>query len=375
MVAWLDWLKKNKTVRTVLAAAALSGAGMPAVSVAAEKPIPKSVQSVTNGCSCLLEKYMGICPILEGDLPYCYNDKGVMAGGCGVRFKGFSALNELEAVKVTPKKGCLLPLDKCAKLTQIADANWDSPTTLLKFPEIESFQKIKLKDCSGDCPNPGDKTWDKGLILIPTNTKNEMNRCAADFFIKKAWKSHPNLFQLPLPTQIVIVDVIYNLGDVRYDRKGEYPKFKEAIIGRDLQKIKEQCGTGNARRDCARKGIASISVLAQKPNMTKDLLIKTIKDDTIKEKPSFVGEKEFWRQIGILSEDLFSKVKKTEEKGTNVQSIVQEKAVVLNQGRKQVRIRKAPTPKKKVKAPAPHKPPFRKGKKIIPPKIWNKRSR
>ena len=322
--------KKNKTFRSVLAAFALSTTGAsvaPAATGPGDKTSPQVTQvSAQNERSKLFGWIKKFLPISEGDMPCAYSDKGFMTAGCGVRFGGFSNLDELEALRVIPKKGCTFSIKKRAYLSKMANANWDLPQTRTLFPEVERVEKIKLKNCGTQCPKSNDEAWGGNLILMPKKTLDAMNTCAVNFYIQKALEFHPNLFQLPLPDQIVVVDVIYNYGHNGYAKKGTSPKFKKAVRDGNLEEIREQCNTGSARRDCIRKTLADIPLVMRKPAMTKFLLTKTVKSNAIALYSKIIGETGFWSEIDLLSgkvcngQTMTQTIRSGVQKPTNVQN-------------------------------------------------------
>ena len=130
-------LKKSKTLRSLLGAAALFAAGAPSVAESVPKPESKITQTVPDKCQLLAKEYRPLCEQLEGNFPYCYYGKtGKVTVGCGVHVKDFKDLQTLAVLKVTPKKGKTFSLDDKARLSQIANANWQNPETKKLFPEV-----------------------------------------------------------------------------------------------------------------------------------------------------------------------------------------------------------------------------------------------
>ena len=243
-----SFLKKSKTLRSILGAATLFTAGVPSEVEGAPKPPQKMTQAALKDCDLLAQEYRPLCEQLEGNLPYFYYGKtGKMTVGCGVHAKDFKAVQNLTVLKVTPKKGKKFTLNNKARLIQIANANWQDPKTKQRFPEVEKVEKIRVKNCFGKCPKNVDKLWEKPLFLMPTNTLTKINDVAIQFHVKNAYKCHPNLFSLPPSLRLVVLDLIYNLGYEKY--KKTFPKFQRAVWKNDLwQARKESSLKGNPRR-------------------------------------------------------------------------------------------------------------------------------
>ena len=167
-------LKKNKTVRSLLTAAAVFSAGAPAVAGTPSKPATKTVQTAPNparGRLDLIQMYRPVCVALEKDLCYCYDDKGVPACGSGVRFCYYPELKDVEGIKLTIRRGCVLDLTDTAYLKQMADANWKHPKTAPLFPVVLKAEKVKLKDVTGGMPTGSQKKLVGGeLVVIPSGT-------------------------------------------------------------------------------------------------------------------------------------------------------------------------------------------------------------
>ena len=294
-------LRKNSSLRSVLAAAALFTAGAPTVAEAAPKDPQKITQTSTKEADKLVASYIPLCVQLEGNLPYCYKDKDVVTAGAGVHLKDYSAAlaTDLKAIKLTLKKGTVVNLEKVSRLRQMADANWNLAKTYKQFPEVEKVQKIKLKDCVGECPKATDKTWDKeNLIVLPSQVLTALNKEAACFCVKKAQEYHPKLFQLPPSARLVIVDLIYNLGHKKYF--DDYPKFKTAVQKADLAGMKNECKTKNNRRDTIREClIDSAILLSNDSNMTLKNLLKKIRVPVVKKAPKLSPnrEKSLWKEL------------------------------------------------------------------------------
>lgn len=301
-------LKKNKTLRSLLGATALFMAGTPQVVEAAPKAPQKAAQTVQSVTDCLVTEYMPLCAQLEGNLPYCYKDKGVVTAGAGVHLKDYAGLGNLEAVKLTLKKGTVFNLEKLTRLRKMADADWKDPKIAALFPEVAKVEKIKLENCSGDFPEGTDKKWDKEqLIIIPSKVSEKINRKAADFCVKKAYEYHPNLFQLPPSARLVVVDLIYNLGYEKYFNK--YLKFKAAVQSKDLATMKKECKTKNARRDTIRGCLINAALVIRKdPKITRENLLKQIRPPVVAENPKLAPalEKVLWGKLDVAATQDFN---------------------------------------------------------------------
>ena len=229
----------------------------------------------------LKELYMPICEHLEGNLPFVYNDKGEATIGCGVHFKKFKKeLKNEYAIKITPKEGRSLTLNKKRPngslisnkkyIEQIVSADWTNSKTRDRFPEVEKVERIKFTDTKEnwtidkECPKSATLEWNKPLFWIPEVSLKKANQYATDSCIQKAWDVHHNdLLKLPVSARLVIVDLIYNLGDTGYGDKGKFPKFKEAIRTRNFEKMKEECKTkNNTRRNTVRQWLIESARLA-----------------------------------------------------------------------------------------------------------------
>ena len=221
----------------------------------------------------LSQAYMPLCTQLEGNIPFAYqNDYPTI--GCGVLFKNFEEeLGKKRAIKVSLKKGCSLTLNKKAEdgslvlnreyLEKIANVDWTKSKTRTLFPEIEKVETVQLKDCNGKYPTAKTETWEKPLFLIPKETLNAANHYAAELHINKAKEIHPNLFQLPPSLRLVVVDLIYNLGDGKY--KDDFTNFKNAINQINLTLAKKECTTKNSkRRNAVRQWLIESAILANK---------------------------------------------------------------------------------------------------------------
>lgn len=292
-------LKKNKTLRSLLSAAALFAAGAPSVVQAAPKAPQKMTQSVINSCDKLVKEYTPVCEQLEENLPYCYLDEGIVATGIGVRFKLQKGLENLTAVKLTLKDGTFLNLakERRAYLFKMANADWKNPKTLAQFPEVKTAEEIKLKDCDGDLPVGKTKRWDKTqFIVMPKATLSKVNQSAVNSFVQKAYEKHPNLFQLPSSAQLVVVDLMYNLGTSGY--LNGFPKFRAAVAKKDLVTMKKECTTlkedkkPDVRRNMAKKSLLEAAILASQKGMTKSLLIKKVEQSEVQKAPEYGPSKE-----------------------------------------------------------------------------------
>ena len=308
-------LKKSKTLRSLLSAAALFTAGTPVVAQAADKTPPKAAKTVLTPCEQLAAAYTPVCEQLEENLPYCYLDDGVIAAGIGVHLKDFSAqLDDLVAFKLTLKEGTVLNLEKTrhAHLFKMADANWKDPKTVAYFPEVAKVEEIKLKDCAGDFPIGTAKRWDKEqFIVLPKATLSQVNKTSVDFFVQKAYQHHPNLFQLPTSAQFVVVDLVYNLGSSGYLKK--FPKFRAAVAKKDLVTMRKECetkksdGTKDVRRNMAKKALMNAAIWGGQKRMTKSLLLPKIKKDAGQEASKYAppNEPELWKTLDIAAGQSF----------------------------------------------------------------------
>ena len=81
----LNWLKKNKTLSSMLGAVALFTAGVPTTTKAAPQAPQKITQNVETGLVNLKDSFLPLLEQTEGNYPYCYHGKsGSMTVGCGV---------------------------------------------------------------------------------------------------------------------------------------------------------------------------------------------------------------------------------------------------------------------------------------------------
>lgn len=299
-------IKKSKTLRSLLAAASFFVAGAPSVTVAAPKTPTKITQVAKPDCTTLIQSYRPLCEQLEGNFPYCYYGKtGAVTAGCGVHIRDFPALDNSVALKLIPKKGNVFLLENKKRLFQMANADWNSVLTKTAFPEVERVEKIKLKDCTGDCPQNTDEFWDGQLFLLPKQTLDKMNEYAIDFYAQKAAELHPNLFQFMPSAQMVIVDLLYNLGTNKY--LDQFIRFKKAVRNKDLSKMKDECGTSNFRRDTIRKKLIESASLVNKKGagLTAQELCRLLRLPEIKKKkasyPGPMQEPVLWRIIDNLT--------------------------------------------------------------------------
>ncbi|MGN0920016.1 MAG: hypothetical protein ACI4OR_04620 [Alphaproteobacteria bacterium] len=300
-------IKKSKTLRSLLGAAALFSAGVPQMAQAAPKSSPKITQSARTAADVLTAEYMPICAELEGNAPYCYRDKNVLTTGAGVHLKDYAGLGQLEAVKLTLKKGTVFNLKDFSRLRRMADADWKNPKTAALYPEVVKTQKIKLEKATGDFPLGTDKTWQKEqLVLVPSTVLKKINKAGADFCVNKACEYHPNLFQLSPSARLVVVDLIYNLGHNKYF--DTYPKFKAAVQKQNLKAMKEQCQTKNKRRDAIRECLIDAALLAKtNPKMTRENLLKQIRQPVVAKNPKLAPalEKTLWSKLDAVSARTF----------------------------------------------------------------------
>ena len=304
-------LKKSKTLRSLLGAASLFVAGAPSVVEAAPRTQPKITQVAINKCQSLAEEYRPFCEQLEGNLPYCYYGKtGKVTVGCGVHVKDFKGVQNLTVLKVTPKKGKKFTLDNLDRLQKIADSNWQNPKTKKIFPEVEKVERVQVKDCVGKCPKNTDKKWDKALLLMPQGTLKKINEGAIQFHVKNAYECHPNLFSLSPSLQLVIVDLIYNLGYEKY--KTGFPKFQEAVRKNDLwQAKKESAIKDNPRRTDAHSILIDSALLCEAKYFKQTVQQICQGHRSISDKRKFAymktqEEKAFWRLVDACTQKNYS---------------------------------------------------------------------
>lgn len=288
--------KTKRSLRSILAGMSLFMAGAPAMVEAAPQkaPTPISQRAETSRAK-LINLYRPLCEQLEGNLPFCYNDNGAVTLGCGVHFKDHKSLENLTAIKISLKNGKSLSLRKIKYLNKMANADWKNPKTLASFPEVAKVQIVKLKDCKGTFPKPNNKKWEKDLFLIPQTTLNTVNNFATNFCIQKAQEIHPNLYQMAPSAQLVVLDLIYNLGHNKY--KDTYPKFQKAIRTQNFKQAQKECKTGNKRRDTVRSllmdsiilisnnngryGLETVKKVHQKPAVKKDYFLSMVREPTL----------------------------------------------------------------------------------------------
>lgn len=305
----LSRLKKNKTLRSVLGAAALFAMGTPSVVEAAPKPQPKITQAATNKCLLLAKEYRPLCEQLEGNLPYCYYGKtGKVTVGCGVHVKDFKDVQNLTVLKVTPKTGKKFALDNLDRLQKIANANWQDPKT--QFSEVAKVEKVKVKDCVGKCPKNIDKNWRKSLFLMPSETLDKINESAIKFHVQNAYEYHPNLFSLSPSLQLVTVDLIYNLGYEKY--KTDFPKFQEAVRKNDLWQAKKESGIkDNPRRTDAHSILIDSALLCEAKYFKQSAQQICQSHRSISDKRRFAhiktqSEKAFWTLVDACTQKNYS---------------------------------------------------------------------
>ena len=244
------------------------------------QPHPKEITNNTkNDTEQLAQLYMPLCEQLEGNIPFAYQNSDNPTFASGVCFQGFlSELGNKPAIKITPKKNCTLDLDKgmLEKFSIVYSNNpktWNSPkmwTTdrdknfLSNFlSKVEKIEQVTLNDCKGSFPNSKATQWGNTLFLAPPATLKDANRYAVNFYIQKAKEMHPNLFKLPPSVQLVVLDLVYNLGDTRYSN--EFVKFQEAVKANDYTAMKKQCTTLNTeRRNAVRKWLIESARLTNK---------------------------------------------------------------------------------------------------------------
>ena len=307
----LSRLKKNKTLRSVLGAAALFAMGTPSMVEAAPKTQPRITQNTTDKCQSLAKEYRPFCEQLEGNLPYCYYGKtGKVTVGCGVHIKDFKGVQNLPVLKVTPKKGKKFALDNLDRLQKIANANWQNPESQKLFPEVEKVEKVQVKDCIEKCPKNTDKKWAKVLFLMPQETLKKINETAIQFHVQNAYKCHPNLFTLSPSLQLVTVDLIYNLGYEKY--KTDFPKFQEALRKNDLWQAKEESGIKNNPRRTDAHAILIDSALLCEARCFKQNAQQICKDHrsiSDKRKCAHIKtqeEKAFWKLVDACTQKNYS---------------------------------------------------------------------
>ena len=312
----LSRLKKNKTLRSVLGAAALFTVGAPTVVEAAPKPQPKITQAAFDKCQLLAEEYRPLCEQLEGNLPYCYYGKtGKVTVGCGVHVKDFKSVQNLTALKVIPKKGKKLSLDNLNRLNQIANANWQDPRT--QFDEVEKVEIVRVKDCVGKCPKNTDEKWGKSLFLMPRKTLNKINETAIQFHVKNAYENHPNLFSLSPSLQLVTVDLIYNLGYQKY--KADFPKFQEAVRKNDLWQAKKESGIkDNPRRTDAHSILIDSALLCEARYFKKSAqqICQDHRRISDERKLAYIktqSEKAFWKLMDTCTQKNYSWCRKNKQ--------------------------------------------------------------
>lgn len=289
--------KTKKTIRSLLASMTLSVAAGPVIEeFSSDKEVSPITQRAESPSDKLCKIYMPLCEQVEGNIPFCYKEKGSATIGCGVHFKDFKNLDNLSAIKISLKKGKSLSLRNLKKMTKMANADWKNLKTFAEFPEVASVKNVKLKDCKGDLPDPRNRAWKKDLFLIPRQTLKTANTYASNFCIQKAKELHPNLFQLPPSAQMVVVDLIYNLGFNKY--KTTYPKFQRAIRQADFKTAQKECKTGNIRRDTVRSLLMNSLILVcdEKSNYSLEEIKQKHRTPALKKEYflSMVREPKLW---------------------------------------------------------------------------------
>ncbi len=304
-------LKKSKTLRSLLGAAAFFAAGAPSVVQAAPKAPQQITQSAIKACDQLAAEYAPICEQLEGNFPYCYYGKtGNITVGCGVHVKDFKAVQHLLALKVTPKKGKKFVLDNKERLKKMAGANWCDPKTYLMFPEVAKAETIKVEDCQGKCPKNTSEVWNQALFLMPESTLKRINQEAIRFHVKNAYECHPNLFTISPSLRLVVVDLIYNLGYGKY--KSDFPKFQEAVRKNDLWQAKKESGIkDNLRRTDAHSILIDSALLCESRCFKQSVLQICHDHRSISDKRKFAhikthSERAFWKLIDTCTQKNYS---------------------------------------------------------------------
>ena len=277
-------LKKNKTLRSLLAASALFGAGALGAK-AAEPAAPSAKEAVQTKVDDplgarlnLMKSYQILTEALENNLCYCYSDKGVPTCGSGVHFRDFYDLKDVEAVKVTFKKGYEINLEDKAYLQKLADSVFKDLSSVKRFDGAVTARKVKLKDVKGGgnppLPKGTRKKWNRSqLVLIPSDTLEGINRLAAEKKVQTALRVHPNLLELPLLAQFVPVDLIYTMGTTGY--KEGFPEFQKAVATGDLPQMLVHCSTYNdLRRTAIKQALLEVAILMHNnPNLPQEACI------------------------------------------------------------------------------------------------------
>ena len=302
-----DAIRRNKTLRSLLSAAALFSAGMPAAGESAEKSPTAVVETAKKqDISGLVNAYRPLCEIFEANLPYCYSDDGVKAIGMGVHLKDYAGFLDQEGIQVTFKDTVRLNRQTRKRLQYLAD-HWDDKDILSEFSNVSELKKIKLKEYTGSLPAGTATSWSgKKLVLVPTATLQNMNNVALNEDVQKALKVHPKLFELPFLAQIVVVDLVHNLGLNKYKRV--FGEFQIGVNACDLQKMKAECGTKHdgepdVRRNGMKKGLLTVQILISKNTKLSPVQLKAqAKNVAVAEDPKWdsVLEADAWTVVNGL---------------------------------------------------------------------------
>jgi len=298
--------KTKTSLRSLLAGMSLffAGAKMSAQASPNDDKAPTPiVKRVVSNADKLAISYSPLCEELESNLPFCYLDKGIPTIGCGVHFGDFSQLKNLKAIKITLKSGKSISLkkEKYGELKKMAAANWQDPKTYSLFPYIEKAENTTLEKCTGSMPTPKMKSWNGCIFIIPYSTLEKANSAAIYSKIESAQKCHPNLFQLPPTAQMVVLDLIYNLGYQKY--KENFPNFQNAVKQNNLENMKKECSSKNARRYEARCILMDSAIFCQKYCSKKsENEIKKIHQNTYtNSKLSPKLEKKLWHLVNLYT--------------------------------------------------------------------------
>ncbi|MBR6232011.1 MAG: hypothetical protein IKQ99_02810 [Alphaproteobacteria bacterium] len=258
-----SWLKKNRTVRSILAVFALgsASASLPKSAEGAPSPAPIT-QSVST--ESLRSSYLPFCKIVEGDTPLVYNDVGMAATACGVRLK-YHANDSWTILKITPKSA--FSFRNTDMLRRIADADWKNQkvANLKKFSMLKNVEFVTVKDVKdikgADLPSSCAKNWTGVFYLSPASTVKKASYNATLSAVNEALACHPNLFKLPPATQWVVIDLVHNCGRVNYKKK--HPKFFAAVQSGRLDLMRTECTVKDPRRDALKQGLITASIVAK----------------------------------------------------------------------------------------------------------------
>ncbi len=313
---------------------------VPSVGVAAQSKMPTTdTKKPLSEKEKLAQLYTPLCEHLEGVMPFAYEDKGYSAIACGVHFKDFE--NELGneiGIKIVPKENCSLTLGRKNKngtfvldtreLQKIANANWANPKVCESYPNIESVEQVKLKDFTEECPPSNTERWAQPLLWIPNKrTLEKATKCAIDACIQKTFDLHSaDLLKLPPSARLVVVDLVYNLGDTGYGASKNFPNFKKALRQGNLEKMKEECTTkNNSRRNTVRQCLMESAILTQKKPTLSPEQIKTKLRESISKDSKYSPSREpgLWREIDKCTDENCTWLKKQ-------MALIQSKAMCLS---------------------------------------------